>query len=258
MSYAQTAHPSAGTEWALSMSLRRVLLLAPPLALAVLEYFHPAPEVNADAVMEVATWFAVFHAIQLVLIGLVGVSVLLLADSFGVAASWTIRVGIGVFLVVYSAYDAIAGISTGLAMRTARDLPAAQQEGVWVAVKDWPAFDPAVFSLNIVGTLGWVVAVGALALVVRRQGAPRSRWILIGLAALFLLAGHPFPGGTFAFASLFVAAALVVSGESRGREQLRAAARELRDAEDTGGIDARSDVARHTVPADAGRRATTK
>ena len=47
------------------------------------------------------------------LFGLVGVSVLLLADSFRRAAAWTTRLGIGVFLVVYSGYDAVAGISTG-------------------------------------------------------------------------------------------------------------------------------------------------
>lgn len=204
MTYAATERLSPASTWALPTTLRRVVLLAPPLALATLEIFHPAPEVNAEAVMEVATWFTVFHALQLALIGLVGLSVLLLADSFGRAATWTTRLGLGVFLVVYSAYDAIAGISTGLAMRNARDLPAAQQEGVWVTVKDWPGFDPAVFSLNIVGTLAWVVAVGALALAARRAGAPRSLWIPLALAALLLMGGHPFPGGTLAFGCLFL------------------------------------------------------
>ena len=208
MSYAQTEHLSERATWALPKTLRRVVLLAPPLALATLEILHPAPEVNAQAVMEVATWFTVFHALQLALIGLVGLSVLLLADSFGRAGSWTTRLALGVFLVVFSAYDAIAGISTGLAMRNARDLPPAQQEGVWVTVKDWPGFDPAVFSLNIVGTLAWVVLVGSLALAARRGGAPRSQWIALALAALFLLAGHPFPGGTLAFGCLFLAALL--------------------------------------------------
>ena len=33
-------------------------------------------------------------------------------------------------------------------------------------------------------------------------------WILIGLAAVFLLGGHPFPRGTLAFGCFFVAAAL--------------------------------------------------
>jgi hypothetical protein len=30
--------------------------------------------------------------------------------------------------------------------------------------------------------------------------------VFIALAAVFLMAGHPFPGGTLAFGSLFVAA----------------------------------------------------
>ena len=105
-----------------------------------------------------ATWFAAFHVIQLVLVGLVALTVVLLADEFGAAGAWSMRLGMGVFLIFFSAYDAVAGIATGLAMRTARDLPAAQQAGVWETVKDWPGFELSVFTLGIVGTLGWVVA----------------------------------------------------------------------------------------------------
>ena len=126
----------------MSATARRVLLLAPPLAFAAFEVIHPRPDVNAQAVMEVATWFAAFHAIQLVLLGLVAISVPILADELGAARAWSTRLGMGVFLIFFSAYDAIAGIATGLAMRTARDLPAAQQEGVWETVKDWPGWDP--------------------------------------------------------------------------------------------------------------------
>ena len=111
----------------MSATTRRVLLLAPPLAFAAYEGIHPRPDVNAQAVMEIATWFATFHAIQLVLIGLVAVSVAILADELGAASAWSTRLGLGVFLIFFSAYDAVAGIATGLAMRTARDLPAAQQ-----------------------------------------------------------------------------------------------------------------------------------
>lgn len=195
----------ADSAWPLPVGLRRVLLLAPPLLLAGLEIAHPQPEANTQAVTDVATWFAGFHVIQLVLIGLVALSVLLLADDFGRATAWTTRLGIGVFLVFFSAYDTLAGIGTGLAMRTARDLSQTQQEGVFSVVKDWPGLGPA-FALSIVGTAGWIVAVGALALAARRQGSPRREWILIGLAAVFLLGGHPFSFGTFAFVCVFVAA----------------------------------------------------
>jgi hypothetical protein len=193
--------------WPMPVALRRVLLLVPPLLLAGLEVLHPQPDETAQALMDVATWFAGFHVIQLVLTALVGLSVLLLADGFGRANAWVTRLGVGVFLVFFSAYEAVAGIATGLAMRSARDLSAVQQEGVFDVVRDWPAVGPP-FALSIVGTLGWVAAVGALALAARRQRAPRGEAILIGLAALFLLGGHPFPQGTLAFGCFFIAALL--------------------------------------------------
>jgi uncharacterized membrane protein len=201
----------------MSATARRALLLAPPLAFAAFEGLHPRPEDNAQAVMEVATWFAAFHAIQLVLIGLVAVSVAILADELGAARAWSTRLGIGVFLIFFSAYDAVAGIATGLAMRTARDLPAAQQVGVWETVKDWPGLDPPAFAINVVGTLGWVVALIGIALIARRGGAARSEWILIGLAGFFLMGGHPFPFGTIAFGCLFIAALLHEVAKHRAR-----------------------------------------
>ena len=99
-----------------------------------------------------------------------------------------------------SAYDAVAGIATGLAMRSARDLSTVQQEGIFDVVKDWPAVGPP-FALSIVGTLGWVAAVGALAL----QLAAKARWQLSCWAGT---CWHPFPAGTLAFGCLFVAALL--------------------------------------------------
>jgi hypothetical protein len=206
----------------LPSTARRVLLLAPPLAFAAFEGIHPRPDVNAQAVMEVATWFATFHAIQLVLIGLVAVSVAILADELGAARAWSTRLGIGVFLIFFSAYDAVAGIATGLAMRSARDLPAAEQEAVFEMVKDWPGWDPPVFALNIVGTLGWVVALVGIALIARRAGAARSEWVFIGLAGVFLMGGHPFPFGTIAFGCLFIAA-LVHVRTTAGADQGAAA-----------------------------------
>jgi hypothetical protein len=190
--------------WLLPLQVRRVLLLTPPLALAVLEVFHPNPAHNVQALMDASTWFAWFHVIQLVLTGLVALSVLLLAADYGRASAWITRLGIGVFLLFFGSYDVLAGIGTGLAMRTARGLPVEQQEGVFSVVEDWPAVGP-VFALSIVGTLGWLIAVGALAMAVRRLGGPRPEWIALALAAVFLLGGHPFPAGTLAFGSLFVA-----------------------------------------------------
>jgi hypothetical protein len=195
------------SSWRLPVRLHRAALLLPPLLLACLEIFHPQPEPTVQALLDVSTWFAVFHVIQLVLIGLIGLSVMLLADGYGGANSWATRLGLGTFLVFFSAYDTLAGIGTGLALRSARQLSPVQQEGVVAVVQDWPGL-ASPFALSIVGTLGWVVAVGSVALTARGRGAPRREWVLIALAAVLLLGGHPFPAGTLAFGCFFAAALL--------------------------------------------------
>ena len=58
--------------WPMPVALRRVLLLVPPFLLAALEVLHPQPDETPQALMDVATWFAGFHGIQLALGGLSG------------------------------------------------------------------------------------------------------------------------------------------------------------------------------------------
>jgi hypothetical protein len=64
-----------------------------------------------------------------------------------------------------------------------------------------------IFVLSIVGTAAWVVAVIAAAMALRGAGASRGPFVLLILAGVFLLGGHPFPAGTLAFGCFFVAAA---------------------------------------------------
>jgi hypothetical protein len=62
------------------LALRRIVLLGTPLALAVLEIFHPHPTGVADAV-EQGGWFMWFHIIQVPLIGLIALAVYLLTEG---------------------------------------------------------------------------------------------------------------------------------------------------------------------------------
>lgn len=194
--------------WQLPSSARRLLLFAPPLAFAGFTVLHPAPDDNTRALLDASTWFMAYHMIQLFLIGLVAISVFLFADAFGRATAWPTWLGMGMFLVFFSAYDTLAGIGTGLAMRGTQGLEESQQDTVFELVKAWPAADPWVFWLSIAGTGGWILAVGYLAVTARAAGAPRAQWILIGLAVAFLMLGHPAPFGTLAFGSLFLAAVI--------------------------------------------------
>jgi len=204
-----------GMVWHLRPRTRRLLLLAPPLALAGFTVLHPQPDHSARGLMDASTWFMGFHMIQLGLIGLVAISVFLLADEFHRASAWPTCFGMGTFLVFFAAYDTLAGIGTGLVMRSARGLADPEQDVVFGLISSWPAWEPWVVWLSLVGTFGWVLALGSLAVSARAAGAPRSQWTALALAAFFLMLGHPAPFGTIAFGSLFVAALLRERQRSR-------------------------------------------
>jgi hypothetical protein len=64
-----------------------------------------------------------------------------------------------------------------------------------------------IFGLSIVGTLGWLVGLVGSAVALRRAGTSLGPFILLILAGVFLLGGHPYPAGTLSFGSFFLAAA---------------------------------------------------
>jgi hypothetical protein len=186
--------------------LRRLVLLGTPLSLAILEIFHPEQPSGASGAVEQGGWFMWFHIIQVPLIGLIALAVFLLTESLEGRAVSVSRWAIGVFAVFFSAYDAAAGIGTGYALRGAQGLSAEGQAAVYEAVKDLPLLS-LPFGLSIVGTLGWAVALIAAAMALRRAGASRGAFILLILAGVFLMGGHPYPAGTLAFGCFFLAAA---------------------------------------------------
>ena len=62
-------------------------------------------------------------------------------------------------------------------------------------------------NLSVVGTLGWVGALIATARALRGAGASRGPFVLLIVAGVLLMGGHPFPFGTLAFGCFFVAVA---------------------------------------------------
>ena len=203
------AFPNAHPTVTMAEPLRLVLLLLPPLLLAGLETLHPQPEPTVQAMLDAqrpgsprSTPFSLFSS----------------ASSRCPCLSWPTPSDARTrgshesasvsFMVFFSAYDTLAGIGTGLAMRKARDLSATQQDGILARCQDWPGFGPP-FALSILGTAGWVIAVGALALTAYRQRIPRRVWIALGLAALFYWADTRSRPERLAFGSFFIAAFLL-------------------------------------------------
>jgi hypothetical protein len=193
--------------------LRRVVLLGTPLTLAILEIFHPQPRGVGDAV-EQGGWFMWFHIVQVPLIGLIALAVYLLTEGLEGRAVMVSRWAAGVFAVFFSAYDAAAGIATGYALSNAQGLQAGAQEAIHEAVIDMPGLS-LIFGLSIVGTGAWVVALIAAAIALRRAGASRGPFVLLTLAGVFLMGGHPFPFGTLAFGCFFLAAAWLELAQGR-------------------------------------------
>jgi hypothetical protein len=184
---------------------RKVVLLGTPLVLAILEIFHPERPNSASEAVEQGVWFMWFHFIQVPLIGLMALAVYLLTEGLEGRAVMVSRWATGVFAVFFSAYDAAAGIGTGYALRNAQGLSAGAQDAIYEAVKDMPVLS-LIFGLSIVGTGAWVVALIAAARALRGAGTSLGPFILLILAGVFLLGGHPYPAGTLAFGSFFVAA----------------------------------------------------
>jgi hypothetical protein len=108
--------------------------------------------------------------------------------------------------VFFSACDAAAAIATGYTLRNAQGLPAGAQEAVYEAVKDMPGLS-LTFGVSIVGIGGWVVALIAAATALRRAGASRGPFVLLILAGVLLMGGHPFAAGALAFECFFLATA---------------------------------------------------
>jgi hypothetical protein len=75
----------------------------------------------------------------------------------------------------------------------------------------------------VLGLLGWVVAMIAAAVALRRAGAGWPVTLLVGFAALFAI--HPPPVGPVALLSFAVAAVLIERARARAANELATASR---------------------------------
>jgi hypothetical protein len=199
--------------------LRRVLLVAPPLVLAVVLLWHPpgGDDVYAGVRDDVDAWMLV-HTVFLIFIPLMGLAGYLLVSGLTGRAATVSRVGMLLFLVFYTAYEVTVGVGTGILVDYANGLPAAEQDVVADAIQHYNRSDlvgdPLSFSL-LVGFFGWVIGMLAAAVAFRSAGASWPIVVLIGLAALFAI--HPPPVGPIGLACFAAAAVLIERwrGDSR-------------------------------------------
>jgi hypothetical protein len=203
-------------------------LLAAPLLWVVLAILHPGgvgdePAPYEGIADEANKWIFV-HLAQLVLTPFLAWGVWMLLDGIQSAAATVARVSVVVWMVFFSAFDAIAGIAVGVLTRHANSLAGDEQAAV-VAAIDFLYQDSRLAGGNNysvlagLGQLSWVVLAIAAAVALWRAGVSR---LIAGATLLSVLfaahAGYPAAVG---LAALFVAE-LLRFGTRRGEPGPRA------------------------------------
>lgn len=168
---------------------RLALLLGTPLLLGVLFFVHPDGSGGLDSLLPVADLWLSLHLAMLPLLGLLGASFYVLLARFDGTLATVGRVGVAVYATFYVAFEAIAGVASGLLATGAGPLAPAQRAGVATAFESFLV--PSV-TLGTIGSLGATVAVVATGVLLRRSGAPVVPVILLGGAPLATV----FHGGT--------------------------------------------------------------
>jgi hypothetical protein len=192
---------------------RALVVTGTPLLLASLELRHPTGDGKTtpfESILPQVDWWLLLHLLQVPLFGLMGLAVILLVSKLKGLAVSVSRIGIGFFLVFYTALDAITGIAGGMLIRGARSQPPALQEYVSSQVNQL-FFDPLVggTTLSLVAVLGaggWMIGVIAAAVALDRAGVDRFTTVLLGISGVLFAMSHTPPTGPLGLFLFFLAA----------------------------------------------------
>jgi hypothetical protein len=212
-------------------SARRIApwaLLAAPLLWIVPALLHPTGNPYAGIADEADRWLFV-HIAQLLLLPFVGALVWVLLTGLESVAARVARAAVVMWLVFFSAFDAIAGIATGVLSRHANTLAGEEREGFAAAI-DFLFNDSLLIGggfsvLASVGHSAWIVVAIAAAVALHKAGARRA--IVVAMLLSVLLASHSGIGATIGLIGLFVAGRLVLAERSAGTTPTRTAGARL-------------------------------
>jgi hypothetical protein len=195
---------------------RILIVFGAPIAFAITGFLHlvadgDAPDIYTGLRGHAGLWIAI-HVVQLLLILLLAVAIHWLTDGLTSTAARISRVALLPYLVFYSAFDAVVGLSNGLVVRYGSELPPAAQ-AMLIGVSDVLANlvrQPVPLTLYLIGTLSWAVTVIAAAVALSQAGARRTATIPLALAGVIEAIDHAAPFGPVAML-LFIIAAFVLS-----------------------------------------------
>ena len=181
---------------------RRFIVIGAPVALAVLALWHPRFASDAgESLLPIADRWLVVHLLQLPLFALLALALYLVVDGLQGVAPAIARLGAVMFAALYGAFDAVAGIATGVLAREANGLGPVERSTIEAAI-DTLFTDRIVGGesslLAVAASLAWLIAAFAVALSLRRAGAHRVAVVLIALSAVLFPLGHTPPNAQLA------------------------------------------------------------
>ena len=186
------------------------VLLAAPLLWLLPALLHPMGEPYESIADEANLWIYV-HVAQLVLAPFLAAGVWMLLGGIQSVPALIARAALVLWLVFFSAFDAIAGIATGVLTRHANSLAGDERNGVVAAIDFlWADSQLAGGGFSVLGNLGhfsWVIVAIAATVALYRAGASR-----VAVGATFvsvLFASHSGLGAAVGLLALFVAELLV-------------------------------------------------
>jgi hypothetical protein len=200
-----------------------LVVLAAPLLWAAFAIVHPDDEGSLyEGIADEANKWIFVHLGQLVLTPLIAVGVWMLLEGIGSVAAQVARIALVVWMVFFSAFDAIAGIATGVLTRHANSLASDEREPVVGAINflfdDSQLVGGSNFSiLANVGQDSWIVLAIAATVALWRAGL--SRLIVAATLLSGLFAAHAGYVAAIGLVALFVAELLrfaIPTGEPVG------------------------------------------
>ncbi|PZA06842.1 hypothetical protein DNA98_11575 [Meiothermus sp. Pnk-1] len=197
--------------FAFSRWAKAATVVGVPLALAVLELFHPHVRDPTELSRQsLPTWLLV-HYLQIALFPLAALSLGLLTAGLSGPMVVLSRIALFVFAVDFVAFDTAAGVTTGVLVEAAQNAGAlAAWQAPLLTVWNHPIIGGMGSPLlAVVGTTAWLVGALASAFTLRRAGASWGLVALLGVSALGLAVfrTHAWPGGPLSFGALALAAA---------------------------------------------------
>ncbi len=176
--------------------LRRGFFAVAIVGYLIIGAIHPADLEVGDA----TALYLWIHVVQLLLILFVAWGVWLLVKDLPGRAARIARIAIIPFAIVYSAFDAIAGVAIGIIIREANGLSAAEGAAVQRVFDDSDGVTEALTAgFYVASGLTWFVMALAAAIAVKPIGG-LAPTLLMAIGAAIFAVGHPYPPGPIGIA----------------------------------------------------------